>query len=112
MDAVAILTDAFDRVRGSATRAVDGLDLDALTWQPDDAANTIALSFAWHLARVQDDHVADVAGTEQVWVEGDWADRFGLPRRGRARPASATGPRRSGPCAPPTPTRWWPTSTR
>ena len=77
MDAVTILIDAFDRVRGSATRAVDGLDLDALTWQPDDAANTIAW-LVWHLARVQDDHVAEVAGTEQVWVEGDWAGRFGL----------------------------------
>ena len=77
MDAVTILADAFDRVRGSSARAVEGLDLDALTWQPDDAANTIAW-LVWHLARVQDDHVADVAGSEQVWDEGDWAGRFGL----------------------------------
>ncbi|MGH3586768.1 MAG: mycothiol transferase, partial [Pseudonocardia sp.] len=33
----------------------------------------------WHLARVQDDHVADVAGTEQRWTAGGWAERFGLP---------------------------------
>jgi hypothetical protein len=33
----------------------------------------------WHLTRIQDDHVADVAGTEQVWTSAGWADRFGLP---------------------------------
>jgi hypothetical protein len=40
----------------------------------------------WHLTRVQDDHVSDVAGTEQVWTAGGWAERFGLPFD-----ASATG---------------------
>jgi len=33
----------------------------------------------WHLARVQDDHIAGVAGTEQAWVADGWNDRFGLP---------------------------------
>ena len=33
----------------------------------------------WHLARVQDDHVADVAGTEQAWTAQGFADRFDLP---------------------------------
>ena len=33
----------------------------------------------WHLTRIQDDHIADVAGQAQVWEEGDWAERFGLP---------------------------------
>ena len=28
---------------------------------------------------MQDDHVAEVAGREQVWTAGGWADRFGLP---------------------------------
>jgi hypothetical protein len=28
---------------------------------------------------VQDDHVADVAGTEQVWRSGGWAERLDLP---------------------------------
>jgi uncharacterized damage-inducible protein DinB len=27
---------------------------------------------------VQDDHVAEVAGRPQVWLEDDWAPRFGL----------------------------------
>ena len=28
---------------------------------------------------MQDDHIADVAGAEQVWTTGGWAARFGLP---------------------------------
>ena len=32
----------------------------------------------WHLARVQDDHVAGVAGTEQVWERDGWVDRCDL----------------------------------
>jgi hypothetical protein len=33
----------------------------------------------WHLTRVQDHHLADLLGEEQLWVSGDWAGRFGLP---------------------------------
>ena len=37
-----------------------------------------------HLTRVQDDHIADVAGTDQAWLAGGWSDRFGLPFEDRA----------------------------
>ncbi|MFD0520959.1 mycothiol transferase [Paractinoplanes durhamensis] len=33
----------------------------------------------WHLTRVQDDHVADLIGTEQIYLTGEWAPRFGAP---------------------------------
>jgi hypothetical protein len=33
----------------------------------------------WHLTRIQDDHVAGVAGVEQVWTSQGWEGRFGLP---------------------------------
>lgn len=78
MDAVAVIGEGIERVRGSAARAVEGLDVDALAWQPDEAANSMAW-LVWHLARVQDDHVADVAGTQQVWPTTDAAGRLGLP---------------------------------
>lgn len=78
MNAVTIIEDAIERVRGAATAAVEGLPTDALAWRPDGAANSIAW-LVWHLARVQDDHVADIAGREQVWVDHGWAPRFGLP---------------------------------
>ncbi len=33
----------------------------------------------WHLTRVQDDHVAEVAGVQQAYTAAGWADRFALP---------------------------------
>jgi hypothetical protein len=58
-------------------QAVDGLAPDRLVERPSGEANSIGW-LIWHLARVQDDHVAEVLGIEQVWAEGDWAGRFGL----------------------------------
>jgi len=73
-----LLIDAFDRINQTATAAVDGLTEDQLTVRPAHDANSIAW-LVWHLARVQDDHVADVAGTEQVWTAQDFVTRFDLP---------------------------------
>src|SRR3954454_568509 len=73
-----LLTDAFSRVRGVVRRVLDGIDDDALTVRLDSDANSIAW-LVWHLSRVQDDHVAEVAGTEQVWTSQGWAERFALP---------------------------------
>jgi hypothetical protein len=78
MDIAELLTDAFGRVREQVPALVSGLDLDQLAWRPDDHANSMAW-LLWHLTRVADDHVADVAGTEQVWTSAGWHDRFGLP---------------------------------
>lgn len=73
-----LLTDAFGRVREAVHDAVTGLTAEQLAFRADPTANSIAW-LVWHLTRVQDDHVADVAHTEQVWTAGGWAERFGLP---------------------------------
>jgi hypothetical protein len=73
-----LLSDAFDRILQTATAAVDGLTDDQLAARPAPDANSIGW-LVWHLARVQDDHVADVAGTEQVWTAQDFVTRFDLP---------------------------------
>src|SRR5712691_6843158 len=73
-----LLTDAFTRIREVVHEAVDGQKPDQLAFRPDEQANSIAW-LVWHLTRVADDHVADVAGTDQVWTSGGWAERFGLP---------------------------------
>lgn len=73
-----LLTDAFGRVQEAVHAAVEGLDGAQLTRRIDPAANSIAW-LVWHLTRVQDDHVADAAGVEQVWLAEGWAERFGLP---------------------------------
>lgn len=78
MNAIEVLRDLFGRVETNVHGAVEGLDESALTHRVGGDANSIAW-LVWHLTRVQDDHVAEVAGTEQVWTEHDWVTRFGLP---------------------------------
>ncbi len=73
-----LLIDGFGRVRDNVHAVLDGLGAAELTFRPDPAANSIAW-LVWHLTRVQDDHLADVEGAEQVWTSAGWADRLGLP---------------------------------
>lgn len=80
-----ILLDAFGRVADGVRDVLDGLDADALAARPGGAGNPIGW-LVWHLARVQDDHLAEVAGCEQAWTAGGWHDRLALPF-----PAAATG---------------------
>lgn len=72
-----ILLDAFDRVRGSVHRVVEGLGPNQLAERVDES-NSIAW-LVWHLSRVQDDHIASAAGATQVWTGDGWEARFGLP---------------------------------
>ena len=73
-----VLIDGFDHVLDTVRAAVDGLDENALALRVDPEANSIAW-LVWHLTRVQDDHVAGVAGGAQLWTSGGWVERFGLP---------------------------------
>ena len=76
MTSAELLTDAFERVQETVHEAVDGLTDSQLVARLDDDANSIAW-LCWHLARVQDDHVADAFGVEQVWPR--FMGPFGLP---------------------------------
>jgi uncharacterized damage-inducible protein DinB len=78
VDTGEMLADAFGRVRDGVRRAVQGLDGDALTFRPQSDANSIGW-LVWHLTRVQDDHVAEIAGREQTWTADGWHSAFGLP---------------------------------
>jgi hypothetical protein len=73
-----LLADAFGRVHESVHAAVAGLSLDQLHRRLDDDANPVGW-LVWHLTRVQDDHVADVAGLEQVWTSQGFDAKFGSP---------------------------------
>ncbi|QQQ80541.1 DUF664 domain-containing protein [Saccharothrix sp. 6-C] len=83
--AVDVLADGFERVRESVERVLDGLTGPQLTHRVGGSANSIAW-LVWHLTRVQDDHVAEVAGAEQVWTSEGWVERFDL-----SLPAGDTG---------------------
>jgi uncharacterized damage-inducible protein DinB len=73
-----LLLDGFERVREAVHEVVDSLSADDLAYRVDPDANSIGW-LVWHLTRVQDDHIADAAGIEQVWLAKGWVDRFGLP---------------------------------
>ena len=83
MDVAALLTDSFSRIGEEVHGAVEGLSAEQLAYRVDAEANSIGW-LVWHLSRVQDDHVAGVAGSEQVWTAQGWVDRFGLPFRARS----------------------------
>lgn len=78
MEARDVLADAFERIRDGMRRVTEGLDPQALAYRPDPDANSIAW-LVWHATRVHDDHVSEIAGREQAWTAGGWADRLGLP---------------------------------
>ncbi|MEE4542776.1 DinB family protein [Streptomyces sp. V4-01] len=85
MNTAELLADAFGRIQKTVHGAVEGLTPDEIAEQIEPGANSVAW-LLWHLARVQDDHVADVAGRDQVWTTEGWEKRFGLPFE-----AAATG---------------------
>ncbi len=72
-----LLDDAFDRLNDDVRRIAEGTDATTLAHRPDPGANSIAW-LLWHTTRVQDDHVAELAGHQQVWTATGWAERFGL----------------------------------
>lgn len=73
-----ILWDAFGRVHEQLPQLIQDLDQDALLWRPSETANSIGWT-AWHLTRVQDDHLAGVLHVAQVWTSEGYADKFALP---------------------------------
>ena len=78
MTSAELLAAAFGRIQETVHDVVRGLTPEQLAFRIDSDANSIAW-LVWHLTRIQDDHVADVALTEQVWTSGGWVERFGLP---------------------------------
>lgn len=80
-----LLVEAFSRIQHIVHRAVEGLTPDQLAFRLDGEANSIAW-LVWHLTRIQDHHVAEAAGAEEVWTSDGWKARFALPL-----PASDTG---------------------
>lgn len=78
-----VIIDSLERVHELVPALLDGLGVEDVLWRPDPAANSIAW-LLWHLSRVEDDHLAAIAGTEQVWTAQGWSARFDLPYDDRA----------------------------
>ncbi|SEB59972.1 Protein of unknown function [Nocardioides exalbidus] len=76
MDVRGLLTEGFGRITELYAGLVEGLDDETLHTRPGGSGNPIGW-LLWHLARVQDHHVAGLAGQAQVWER--FQERFGLP---------------------------------
>src|SRR5262245_39672051 len=55
-----------------------GVGAPDLDWQPARDCNTLGWT-AWHLTRVQDSQIAELAGREQLWIAEGWHQKFGRP---------------------------------
>lgn len=78
MDAKDILVETFSRIRPAVHAVLDGAGPDLLGTRLDPDGNSVGW-LVWHLTRVQDDHVSEVAGHEQTWTAGGYAAEAGLP---------------------------------
>jgi len=70
-----LIIDGYGRVSGFLEEYLKGLNADDLNQQPKPDCNSIGW-LAWHLTRVQDDHIADLMARPQLWIEGGWHARF------------------------------------
>jgi hypothetical protein len=73
-----LIIEAFDRIQQIVQRATGDADEKTLGYRPDADANSIGW-LVWHLTRVQDGHIADAFGADELWVAGGWEEKFALP---------------------------------
>ncbi|WP_305782471.1 mycothiol transferase [Symbioplanes lichenis] len=71
-----LLIEAYDRLPDLVEGAVEGLSAEKLATAPEPGANTVGW-LVWHLTRVQDHHMSELLGQDQIYVTGDWAESFG-----------------------------------
>ncbi|GHO45878.1 mycothiol transferase [Ktedonospora formicarum] len=72
-----LLIDAFGRIQEVVHQTIKGLNQEDLAFRPTETANSIGW-LVWHLTRIQDDHVANIAHTQQAW-HSEWSKKFALP---------------------------------
>ncbi len=73
-----ILADGFGRLPEFLERILAGLSKEDISWRPHEDCNSIGW-LCWHLTRQQDAQIADLAGTEQVWIKEGWHAKFNRP---------------------------------
>ena len=73
-----LIIDIYERISQVLESALEGLTQDDLNQQPNPDSNSMGW-LVWHLTRVQDRAIADLAGEEQLWVKDTWHSRFIRP---------------------------------
>ncbi|HEX9854347.1 MAG TPA: DUF664 domain-containing protein [Acidimicrobiia bacterium] len=101
MESRDVLADAYNRIRELVHVAAYAIGAEDLAYRPEPGANSIAW-LVWHLTRIQDDHVSEIAGLEQAWVGEGWAPRLGMDPD-PARTGQGDGPNEVAAISPKTP---------
>ncbi|HLY64840.1 MAG TPA: DUF664 domain-containing protein [Chloroflexota bacterium] len=78
MDSKDVLIDTYGRIQRILEMSLKELTAEQLLYRPDAQSNTIAWC-AWHLTRVQDHHLSDLAHIEQAWMADGWHAKFDKP---------------------------------
>lgn len=73
-----LFIDALGRIRQTLERVLDGLTMEQLLHRPTTESNSIAW-LAWHMTRVQDHHISDLAERSQAWIDEGWHSKFNMP---------------------------------
>jgi hypothetical protein len=77
MNVAGVFLELYGRIPPLARDAADGLDATQLAATPAPGTNSIGW-LVWHLARVEDHHIAELIDAPQLFAGGDWAARCGL----------------------------------
>ena len=77
MDWRELIVDGYDRLPDLMMEVLAGVGATDV-WQPARDCNTLGWT-AWHLTRVQDSQIADLAGGEQLWIAEGWHRKFDRP---------------------------------
>lgn len=70
-----LITDGYGRILQVLEKALDGLTPEDLNQQSHRDCNSMGW-LTWPLTRVQDDHISDLMGEEQLWKKDEWHARF------------------------------------
>ncbi len=70
-----LIIDGYQRVPRELAKILEDLSEEDLDWQPSAVSNSLGWT-VWHLARVQDAQIADLAGKGQVYLMEKWYTKF------------------------------------
>lgn len=83
MNIIDFFRSSFDRLHTTTVEAVKDLTPEQLNYKPDEHHYSIAWVL-WHLVRTEDVVLRTlVQKRPDIWAEGGWAFKLGLPERGQ-----------------------------
>lgn len=79
--AVDVLVEAFSRIPDLVHDVMDGIEGEVLLWRPevDGRTNNSIGWTVWHIGRMEDAQIADLAGSAEVHDSQGWGERLGVP---------------------------------